>query len=233
MPLRPKWLRTASNGKRLQIYDGAYTAIGKGGIDFGPVNSTALLHGGGSSSFPLTTSTADSKFMSYYVKSTATSGDARALYARIELDGTIAALGYGDAIRAWAKVGGTGYSYASGVHGTCSIDASATVTGSSSGVRATYGAAAASRTLSGAISALHLASDVGASNTMPTYNAYIRCTKDGSVDFDHLLILPSAAATGTIFAAHVTETMTHSIRILDSAGTPYYIMCCDGAGNRT
>jgi len=187
----------------------------------------------GSSSVPVETSSADTKFSQMYTKSSATSGDMRTLYARLELDGTVASTGYGDCIRAWAKVGGTGYSYATGLHSTCSIDAGATVTGSSSGLRASYGAAAATRTLSGAISALHLCSDVGAGNTMPTNNAYIRCSKDGSVDFDNFLQLPAAAVNGSIFAAHTTQGLTHSIKILDGAGTAYYIMCTNAATNRS
>jgi hypothetical protein len=186
----------------------------------------------GTSSAEVETSTADTKFLSMYTKVSATSGDARAIYARLNLGGTIASTGYGDAIRAWAKVSGTGYSYATGLHATCSIDASATVTGSSSGLRATYGAAADTRTLGGAISALHLCSDVATGNTMPTVNAFIRCTNDGAVSFSHLLALPGAASNSTIFATHTTQTMTHSIRIIDDDGTPYFIMCTNAATNR-
>jgi len=236
MALKSRWLRTTSNGKRLQYYDGLYSAVGGAGVDFGQINSTALLHGGGSSTYPLTTSTADSKFLSYYTRSTATSGDMRLGYFRLELDGTIASTGYGDCIRAWAKVGGTGYSYATGLHATCSIDASATVTGSSSGARITYGAASATRTLSGAVSAVHLCSDVGENNTMPTNNAWIRCTIDAAsgVGFDNLLQLAAAPANGSIFATHDTDItgMTHSIRIIDSAGTAYYVVCTTTATNR-
>ena len=188
MSLNSRWLKTASNGKRLQLYDGQYTAIGAAGIDFSTINSTALLHGAGSA--------------------------------------------MGDAVRSRISVSGTGIGYATGLHSTCQIAAGGTATGSSSGLRATYEAASATRTLSGSISALHLASYVGANNTMPTLNAYIRLTKDGSVDFDHFLVLPAAATNSTIFATHTTQTFSHSIRILDSAGTPYYIMCVDAATNR-
>lgn len=190
-----------------------------GGIDYG------------TSSSEVSTATADRKFVSIYTKSTAATGDARAIYARLNLGGTATAA-YGDAVRAWAKVSGTGYSYATGLHATCSIDASATVTGSSSGLRATYGAAADTRTLGGAISALHLCADVAAGNTMPTVNAFIRCTNDGTVNFDHFLALPGAASNSTIFATHTTQSMTHSIRIIDDDGTPYFIMCTNAATNR-
>jgi len=41
-----------------------------------------------------------------------------------------------------------------------------------------------------------------------------------------------AASNGTVFATHTTQTMTHSIRIYDDAGTAYYIMCTNAATNR-
>ena len=215
----------------MQWYDGAYTAIGAGGIDYGQVNSTALLHGGGTETYRLTTSTANSKFMAYYCKSSAATGDTRTAYPDLELAGAGGAMG--DAVRSRISVSGTGIGYATGLHSTCQIQAGGTATGSSSGLRATYEAAAATRTLGGAISALHLASYVGANSTMPTNNSFIRLTKDGSVDFDNLLQLSAAAVNGSIFAAHTTQTLTHSLRIIDSAGTAYYVMCCDAATNRS
>jgi len=230
MSLSGKWLKTASNGKRLQFRNGAYTAIGAAGIDFGPINSTALLHGGGTETYRLTTSTANSKFLAYYCSSSAATGDTRTAYLDLELAGAGAAAG--DAVRTRISVSGTGIGYATGLHSTCQIAAGGTVAGESSGLRATYEAASATRNLGGAISALHLASYVGANNTMPTINAFIRCTKDGSVNFDHLLALPAAAADSTIFATHTTQNFSHSIRIIDSAGTAYYIMCVDDATNR-
>jgi hypothetical protein len=139
----------------------------------------------------------------------------------------------GDAVRSRIAVSGTGIGYATGLHSTCQIKAGGTATGSSSGLRATYEAASQTRTLSGTISALHLASYVGANNTMPTKNSFICCSNDGSVDFDNFIQLPAIAVNGSIFAAHVTQTMTHSIRIIDSAGTAYYAMCCDASTNRS
>ena len=231
MALKSRWLRTASNGKRLQIFNGAYTAIGAAGIDCSSVNSTALLHGAGTETYRVTTSTADSKFLSYYCKTSAATGDTRTCYFDLEMAGAGSAMG--DAVRSRISVSGTGIGYATGLHSTCQIQAGGTATGSSSGLRATYEAAADTRTLGGAISALHLASYVGANNTMPTNNSFIRLTNDGSVDFDNFLQLPAAAVNGSIFAAHTTQTMTHSIRIIDSAGTEYYVMCCDAATNRS
>ncbi len=231
MVLNSRWLKTASNGKRLQFHDGAYDDIGPAGIDYSTINSTALLHGAGTESYRVTTSTADSKFLSYYCKTSAATGDTRTCYFDLELAGAGAAMG--DAVRSRISVSGTGIGYATGLHSTCQIQAGGTATGESSGLRATFEAASATRTLSGSVEALHLASYVGANNTMPTKNAFIKCSNDGAVDFDNFLVLPAAAVNGTIFAAHDTQTMTHSIRIIDSAGTAYYAMVCDADTNRS
>lgn len=197
-----------------------YNTGNGGGIDYG------------TSSSEVSTATADRKFLSMYVKTTATSGDARAIYARLNLGGTIASTGYGDAVRAWAKVSGTGYSYACGVHATMSLDASATVTGSGAGLRATLGAASQTRTLGGALAAIQADSDIGANNTMPTVHGFIRFTNSGSVALSNLFVVPNAS-NGTIFAAHTTQTMTHSLKIISEDGTAYYLMATNAATNRS
>jgi len=196
-----------------------YLSGNAGGIDYGTSTAEA------------TTASADRKFLSMYVKSTAATGDARGIYARLNLAGT-ATSGYGDAIRALGYVTGTGYSYASGLHGTLSIAAGATVTGSGAGIRATLEAAASTRTLSGALAALQVDSYIGANNTMPTVHGFIRFSDVGTTVLNNLFVMPAAPSNSTVFATHTTQTMTHSIRIIDSAGTPYFIMCTNAATNR-
>jgi len=211
-------------GTRIRTDDGRlkirHTGV-LGGIDYG------------SSSSEITESEANVKFIALYHKSTASSGDTRSIYARLNLAGTAGGAGYGDAVRAWAKVSGTGYAYACGVHATMSVDAGATVTGSGAGLRATLGAAAATRTLAGALASIQADSDVGANNTLPSIHGFIRFTNSGSVSLDNLFVLPSTAANGSIFAAHTTQTMTHSLRVIDSAGTEYFVMCTDADTNRS
>jgi hypothetical protein len=112
------------------------------------------------------------------------------------------------------------------------INAGATVTGSGSGVRATLAAAAASRTLAGALSAAHICSDIATGNTLPTVHGFMRFTDDGAVRLSNLAVIP-VAANGTLLAAHVTQAMTHSIKIVDENGTAYYIMCTNAATNRS
>jgi hypothetical protein len=219
------------DGKRMQFYDGPYTFVSDGFVPTAYGDAGALLHGAGTETYPVTSLSADVKFLSYYCKTNAAAGDTRTCYFNLEMGGAGAATA--DAVRSRISVSGTAIGYATGLHSTCQVQAGGTVGGSSSGLRATYEAAAATRTLGGALSALHLASYVGAGNTMPTNNSFIRCTKDGSVDFGNLLQLPAVAVNGSIFAAHTTQTMTHSVRIIDSAGTAYYVMCCNAATNRS
>lgn len=163
---------------------------------------------------------------------TASGSDARCIYARLHQYGA----GGGEAVRAYAfannaatATGGT----LNGLHASVSIATSCNISGQASAARVTLEAASASRTLGGALSALLVDSNIGANNTMPTNHSFIRFTNTGSVALSNLLQLPSAAANGTIFAAHTTQTMSHSIRVIDSAGTAYYIMCTNSASNRS
>lgn len=82
MALRSRWV-----SGRQQYYDGDYTAIGGRGIDYGNVNSGALLHGGGTSSSHITYSTGNKNFLSYYVENSSATGTNRGLYMRLYLSG--------------------------------------------------------------------------------------------------------------------------------------------------
>ena len=57
-------------------------------------------------------------------------------------------------------------------------------------------------------------------------------TNTGSVTIGKLFNLPTVASAG-LLAVHTTETITHSIRVCDAAGTVYYIMCTNDATHRT
>lgn len=192
----------------------------------------ALLGGGGNSSAPMSDNGVASKnFVGMWTKTTATSGDSRGLYWRHYFYGATG----GEAIRAWATVATTGVAAGgtvNGAHITMSVNTSSDVSGAGNAIRATLSAAAATRTLSGTCAALQLDSDIGANNTVPTSWSFIRVTDTNSVKIPYLLNIP-AASNGTIFAAHTTQTMTHSIKIVDSAGTAYYIMCTNAATNRS
>jgi hypothetical protein len=221
----------ATSGKYFLWDESADAAIISGITQLGTTATAALALGGGTSASPLTTAVADKNFLGVWSQSTATSGDSRGLYLRHYAGGTIAATGFADAIRAFMTVTGTGYSSATGIHATMQINAAATVTGEGEGVRATLAAAAESRTLSGKLAAIKLESDIGANNTMPTIHGFMRFIDTGTIRMSNLAVIP-VPSNGTVFATHVTEGMTHSIRIITETGTPYYIMCTNAATNR-
>lgn len=222
----------ATTGKYL-YWDSANDKLVNTGVNqLGATASAALAIGGGTAASPMTTATADKNFGGMWTQTTATSGDSRGLYWRHYAGGTIAATGFADAIRAFMTVTGTNYSSATGIHATMQINASATVTGEGEGVRATLAAAADTRTLAGKLAAIKIESDIATGNTMPTVHGFMRFVDAGAVRMSNLAVIP-AASNGTIFAAHTTQTMTHSIRIINESGTAFYIMCCDAATNRS
>ena len=83
----------------------------------------------------------------------------------------------------------------------------------------------------GTLAAIQADSNIATGNTVPATAAFLRVTDSGAVKLGRLLNIP-AASNGTIFATHTVQGMTHSIRITDDAGTPYYIMCASAATNR-
>lgn len=162
---------------------------------------------------------------------TATGSDARILYARMHQYGT----GGGEAVRAYAfaqnaatATGGT----LNGLHASLSIATSSAINGAGNAIRATLEAAAASRTLGGTLAAIQIDSNIGTGNTMPTNHSFIRFNDTGAVRLSNLFQIPDAS-NGTIFAAHTTQVMSHSIRIISASGTVYYIMCTATATNRS
>lgn len=192
--------------------------------------NTGKIFGSGSASSPTPMNAVNSNGIGLWLKSSAASGDARAIYARLYLNGATG----GEAVRAFATAtttdvatGGT----MNGIHATAYVNTSSSISGAANAGRFTLGAAAASRTLSGALSSLQLDSDVGTGNTLPTIHGFLRVTDSGAVRLSNLAVVP-AAANGTLFATHTTQAMTHSLRIIDAAGTAFYIMCTNAATNR-
>ena len=210
----------ATSGKYALWDESADTLILSGVIQVGTVATAALALGLGVSATPLTTATADKNFLGSYTQSTATSGDSRGAYIKHILGGTIAATGFGDAVRALCSVTGTGYSYASGLHATMSLAASATITGSGAGLRCTLEAAADTRTLPGNIAALQIDSNIATGNTVPSNAALIRVCKAGAVDVATFLhveddqCLKGSAATGAA---------TNALPVLMPDGSTLYI----------
>lgn len=195
-------------------------------------DTAALLFGlGSTTSQPGDDAVASKNFVGFWTKSTATSGDSRGVYWRQYFN----AAGSGEVARLWATVNYNGAAAGgtiNALHATVSVNASCAISGAGNAIRATLSAATATRTLGGTAAALQLDSDIAAGNTVPSTWAFLRVTDTGAVRLSNLAIIP-VAANGTMFAAHTTQTMSHSIRFVDAAGTAHYIMCCDAATNRS
>jgi len=194
-------------------------------------DTAALIAGMGVSGTPVPDNAVINKnWVGMFTKTTAASGDNRAVYWKHSFAGATG----GEVLRPVANVETTGVAAGgtvNGVHTTLNIATSSGVSGAGNAIRATLGAAAATRTLGGTCAALQLDSDIGANNTVPASWSFMRFTNSGSVALANLMDIP-APSNGTVFAAHTTQTITHSIKIIAN-GTAYYIMCTNSATNRS
>lgn len=183
----------------------------------GPVQS---LNGfvTGTASSPIAVSTADN-VSSSYVTSTATTGDVRLNYSRLD----VASTGSGETGRwltrvtaANAATGGT----VNGGHISLSINGSGTVSGAGNALRVTLGGS--STNPGGTLAALQLDSDFASGGTW-TNASFLRVTNSGTGTVGTFAVFPAAATGGVFRAAVGTPAATHTIPI-KSAGTTYYIM---------
>lgn len=193
----------------------------------GPVASDNGFIGGTSTS-PIAFTTAGN-MSSFYGTSSATTGDTRLNYSRLDITST----GSGETLRAFTRVSGAGAATGgtvNGAHISLSVNTGGSISGAGNALRATLGAAAGV-TVGGTVAVVQLDSDAAATSTLPSSASFIRINDTNSVKIGNFLNLP-APANGSIFATHTTQTMTHSIRIVSAAGTNYYVMCTDAATNR-
>lgn len=193
----------------------------------GPVASDNGFIGGTSTS-PITFTTSGN-MSSFYGTSSATTGDTRLNYSRLDITST----GSGETLRAFTRVSGAGAATGgtvNGAHISLSVNSGGSISGAGNALRATLGAQAGV-TVGGTVAVIQLDSDAAATSTLPGTVSFIRVNDTNSVKIGNLLNIP-APSNGTIFATHTTQTMTHSIRIVSAAGTNYYVMCTDAATNR-
>ena len=179
----------------------------------GPVQS---LNGfvTGTASSPIAVSTAGN-VSSSYVTSTATTGDVRLNYSRLD----VASTGSGETGRwltrvtaANAATGGT----VNGGHISLSINGSGTVSGAGNALRVTLGGS--STNPGGTLAALQLDSDFATGGTW-TNASFLRCTNSGTGTISTFAVLPNA-----MVATKSAAAVTHVIAIKNASGTPYYLM---------
>jgi len=179
----------------------------------GPVKS---LNGfvSGTDTDPIVVTTAQN-IDSAYATSSATTGDTRLSYSRL----TFTSTGSGETIRALTRVTGAGGATGgtiNGAHVSLSINGSGTISGAGNALRATLGGT--STNPGGTIAAIQADSDFATGGTW-TNASFIRFTNSGTGVVENLFNVPAA-----MVVADVVADSTHTIKIVDSAGTAYYLM---------
>jgi hypothetical protein len=179
----------------------------------GPVVSNNGFETGTSAS-PLAVTTAEN-INAAFATTSATTGDTRLSYQRLEFTST----GSGETIRALTRVTGAGGATGgtiNGAHISLSINGSGTISGAGNALRATLGGS--STNPGGTIAAIQADSDFASGGTW-TNASFIRFTNSGTGTVANLFNVPSGMIT-----ANTQGAATNSLKIVDSAGTAYYIM---------
>jgi hypothetical protein len=179
----------------------------------GPVSS---LNGfiGGTATSPITLTTA-SNVSESYATSSATTGDTRLSYNRLAFTST----GSGETIRALTQVTGVGGATGgtiNGAHVSLSVNGSGTISGAGNALRATLGGT--STNPGGTLAAIQADSNFASGGTW-TNTSFIRFTNSGAGVIPNLFNVPAA-----MVVADVVADSSHTIKIVDSAGTAYYLM---------
>lgn len=176
---------------------------------------------GGTSTNPIVVTTAGN-INSSYATTSAASGDTRLVYDKLTFTGA----GAGETLRAFSVVTaaqGAGQT-TNGAHISLSVNTGGSISGAGNALRATLGLAAGV-TSGGTISAIQADSDVGAAGVLPSNAAWIRFTNSGAgTGFSQLFNVPAAMVNNAV-AASATKT----IKIVDSAGVPYWILVSTAA----
>jgi hypothetical protein len=168
----------------------------------------------GTASSPIVETTATNVSESY-VTTSATTGDTRLSYQRLAFTST----GSGETYRALTQVTGAGAATGgtvNGAHISLSINGSGTISGAGNALRATLGGT--STNPGGTIAAIQADSNFASGGTW-TNASFIRFTNSGAGTVANLFNVPSGMIT-----ANTQGAATNSLKIVDSAGTAYYIM---------
>lgn len=195
--------------------------------------TNGTLHGAGASGANHSLGATAVNAMEYYLDTTHTTGDTRGQYLRLYFSG---AGGSGEALRAFGTVNNVAVATGGTVNGAhislSAIGASSGISGAGNALRATY-ELGANANPGGTCSVIQVDTFIDAAATLQADFAFLRFTNTGAgTAAPNLMRIPNAS-NGTIFAAHVTQVMSHSIKIISEDGTAYYIMCTNSAANRS
>lgn len=237
-----KQIRDSTNSK-LAVYSNGYKRyeVGSTALVTEGANTSALLHGVGTTTTPARTNTGGKNFLGYWVRGGQTSGDVRGLYMRLYLAGTSGASG--EAIRSFTTVdAGAVAAAAHGAHLSLNFATTGYCSGLGCASRSTLHIPdQASWSTGGTYTAAQaeIYSDGAASDAAnATELSFIRCVNDGhasgiaDVDDDAFLIVLTGGTTGS---GNVVESSTTEANYSLSArcklnGTTCYLMFASAAG---
>ena len=173
----------------------------------------------GSTTSPITSSTANSNFQGFYVaNSDATGGTARGIYMRLYLTGAGQS---GEAVRAFTTVNAAGCVGVHGIQASVSFGTSGTITGMAVGVRGTFQVPNATMSAgTGAAVAADISADGSSTSFTGTALSFFKChTSGNSTGITQLL--------GQAFLFDFTSCNTGSgaTYFIDNSGTttPAYV----------
>ena len=184
----------------------------------GPVTS---LNGfiSGTAAAPIAVTTAGN-VTSSYASTSATNGDTRLSYQKL----IFTAAGSGETLRAFTSIatgagavapGGT----VNGAHISLEIDGTSTVSGAGNALRATLGGT--STNPGGTLAAIQADSNFATGGTW-TNASFIRFTNSGTGAVTNLFNAPAA-----MVATKTAAAISHTIKMVDSAGKAYGLMVSD------
>jgi hypothetical protein len=185
----------------------------------GPVASDNGFIGGTASS-PITVTTAQN-VSSSYVTSSATTGDTRLSYMRMDITST----GSGETLRAFTRVTGAGAATGgtiNGAHISTSVNTTGTISGAANALRATLGGSAT--TPGGTLAVLQLDTDYSTNVTLGAASSFIRVTDSGTQtgEVQNLINIETGPAATVAPTATSVTTVAKAIKVR-IGGTDYYV----------
>lgn len=175
--------------------------------------------GSGSASSPVAVTSAQN-ISSFYGSTSATTGDTRLNYSRLNFTST----GSGETLRAFSVV--TGASAATGgtingAHISTSVSTGGTISGAANALRATIGASVASP--GGTLAALQLDTDFASGTSVSADSAFIRVTDSGAGAGKLTRLMNIASGTGVFTAGTSSSTLAGGIKVR-IAGSDYFLV---------
>lgn len=173
----------------------------------------------GSSSSPISVTTAQNVDSSYVTTSAAT-GDTRLAYDKL----TFTSTGSGETIRAYSVVTGAGAAAGgtiNGIHASTKVDTGGTISGAANALRATIGASVSAP--GGTLAALQLDTDFASGTSVSADSAFIRITDSGAGAGKLTRLMNVGTGTGLFTAATSSSTLAGGIKVR-IAGADYFLV---------